>query len=391
MTVTQRPRSSKNVPAGYFKTLAPLDEASTLPPMCYTSKEFFDLEIERIFMKEWISAGRIDEIPNRGDYFTLTLFGEPLVVCRDKDGKIHCMSTVCRHRGMEVVEGKGNRKSFQCPYHLWTYGLNGELLGAPLMDDAKGFDWREVRLPRLLVEEWEGFIFVNFDLDAAPLGPMLAPVSAVIKNYRMAEMISRVFDERICPFNWKMMAENFMEFYHAMGLHKGLHDPMPTELSQAADYNDTYAYARGYIPAEGGTLWSETGLNSPLPVIQGLNREEKNIGHFYLIFPHTLFLLSAELGVYFRVLPVAPDRMNLRVYSLYSPETAKLKDFENLAKQVEDLFLLIHQQDMWACGSMQRGVSGPLSRRDNYQGRFSSWEKVCHNIGRYVLSRTGIA
>lgn len=235
MTTAESMISAQDAKAAFARTLAPLAEASTLPPMCYTSREFYDLEVERIFLKEWLNVGRVDEIPNPGDYYTLTLLGEPVVVCRDQDGDVQCMSTVCRHRAAEVVEGKGNRKRFQCPYHLWTYSLKGELVGAPLMDEARGFDKRKVCLPKLRVEVWEGFIFVNFDLTAAPLGPKLAPVSAALANYRLSELRSRILEERECPFNWKFMLDNFMEFYHVMGLHKGTHDLLGANCCSSCD------------------------------------------------------------------------------------------------------------------------------------------------------------
>ena len=372
----------------FEKVLAPLADASTLPPMCYTSQEFYDLEQERIFTKEWLNVGRVDEVPNAGDYYTLTLLGEPLVVCRDEDGEIQVMSTVCRHRAAEVVEpGRGNLKHFACGYHLWTYSLKGNLVNAHAMEKTNDFDMSKICLAKLRVEIWEGFIFVNFDLNAEPLGPKLAPVAEKLKNYRLGDLRCRILEERDCPFNWKLLMDNFMEFYHVGGLHAGSHDPMPMHLSQAEDYNGTYAHSWGSIPAERGTLWSVTGVDAPIPPFEGLSDEELKMGQFWLIYPHTIMFLSAEMVGYYRVLPVAPNRTALRIYCMYRPENFKEKNFPVRAKVSEDCLAFINSQDMWACDSMQRGYEGPLMKRDRHQGRLSEYDKPCHNIARYVLER----
>jgi phenylpropionate dioxygenase-like ring-hydroxylating dioxygenase large terminal subunit len=134
-------------------------------------------------------VGRVDQVQTPGDYFTLDLLGDKLVVTRDKEGTIHVLSRVCRHRAAEIVQGIGNAQSFQCPYHCWTYRLDGQLIDAPFMDQAEGFDKTACRLPELRSEIWEGFIFVNFDADAQPLGPQLAPLAKMLANYKLPETL----------------------------------------------------------------------------------------------------------------------------------------------------------------------------------------------------------
>ena len=138
------------------------DQAKTLPPAYYTSEEFFELEKEEIFRKEWICLGRVDEIPLAGDYFTTELIDEPLIVVRGQDRKVRVLSNVCRHRSSVVLEGVGNRKNFVCPYHAWTYANDGQLLRAPYMDKVKGFQVKNCRLPEFASEVWHGFLYVNF-------------------------------------------------------------------------------------------------------------------------------------------------------------------------------------------------------------------------------------
>ena len=155
--------------------------ATTLAPRSYTDPAHYDREVERIFRREWIAVAREDQVPRPGHYVAFDLLGEPLVAVRGGDGEVRVLSRVCRHRWMPIVErGVGRRSAFQCPYHLWTYALDGHLVGAPEMDRTPGFDRTACRLPALRVELWQGWVFANFDPDAAPLAPRLAGLERAI-------------------------------------------------------------------------------------------------------------------------------------------------------------------------------------------------------------------
>ena len=166
----------------------PLSQASTLPPACYTSPEFYAQEVECIFLKEWLCVGRTDQVEKPGDFFTLTLLDERLIVVRDEDNQVRVLSNVCRHRATQVVEGHGNLRRFECPYHGWTYSLKGDLIGAPEMQRTDNFDKNQCHLTTPRVEIWEGFIFVNFDQQAESLGPRLTPLSQRLQSYNLSEM-----------------------------------------------------------------------------------------------------------------------------------------------------------------------------------------------------------
>ena len=147
------------------------EEARTMPPSFYTSETFLELEKEQIFRREWICLGHVGEIPNPGDFFTTELVDEQILVSRAEGGEIYILSNVCRHRGNLVeTEKKGNRRSFVCKYHGWTYDKDGRLKTAPFMHKAKIFDEEKCRLPQLKKEIWNNFLFVNLDGKAEPLG-----------------------------------------------------------------------------------------------------------------------------------------------------------------------------------------------------------------------------
>ena len=118
---------------------APVNQARHLPGYIYTSPEVYRQAKEKIFMKDWLCVGRVEEVENPGDYITFRVTDEPGIVARDDLGNLNAFSNVCRHRGVEVASGAGNLKEFRCPYHGWTYDLAGKLLGAPYMSEAKGF------------------------------------------------------------------------------------------------------------------------------------------------------------------------------------------------------------------------------------------------------------
>src|SRR5579862_4831723 len=186
----ERPMSPSFMTEEFFRSLdssaGDVNASETLPPVCYTDPAFYEFEKQAIFFREWLVVGREAWVKNPGDYFTVSQVGEPLIITRNRDGELKAMSAVCQHRAMLVAEGHGNVRSFRCPYHHWTYSLGGNLVAAPEMDRACGFDKKDFRLPEVKLEVWLGFIFVNFDPDALPLAPRLAALTEVLKNYNLA-------------------------------------------------------------------------------------------------------------------------------------------------------------------------------------------------------------
>ena len=185
-----------------LKTLAcqPLPNATAMPKAMYVSPNILQLEIERLFYQEWICAGRSDEIPNAGDFMSFDLLDQPLILIRQKagDGKnngdIQAISNVCRHRMMRLVDGKGQAKKFTCPYHAWTYNLDGDLIAAPYMDRTDCFNKVDIKLPHVRTEVHMGWIYVSLSPDIAPVAEMLAPLGEVVAPYQMGNYVT-IFTE----------------------------------------------------------------------------------------------------------------------------------------------------------------------------------------------------
>jgi choline monooxygenase len=278
--------------------------ALTLPPAFYTSEDFFALERAHIFEKEWLCLGRAEEVPNPGDYFATEMLGEPLIVVRGEDGGIRVLSNVCRHRASTIVEGRGNARHFVCPYHAWTYGIDGRLATAPYMDRVAGFDVDRHPLPELASATWQGFVFVNLDGKAPPLAPRLAALDDLLRNQHPAEMTSQWTRAYPCDANWKCVAENALEAYHLSVLHRTtLHSSTPTRLAEKLPCGDAYtAYRSHYDP----------NFQPDLPVHPDVTEAEKRFSVLFFVYPTLLVSVAARRISYLCLDPHAADRVTVR-------------------------------------------------------------------------------
>ena len=224
----------------------PVERNRTLEPAHYYDPDFYRLEIERIWKREWICAGHIAQLQQPGDYFSFQILDEPIMIVRGHDMKIRALTSVCRHRFMPVVtEGsRGNKQSFQCPSHRWTYGTDGAFQKALYMEGNQDFDPEKCRLPEFRCEIWHGLIFVNLDDDAAPLAPRLTGLEAQFAPYGdMADWSFTAHGYQIWNANWKCSHENNLESYHHMGVHvASIESYAPTRDVRPCRYGDAWTY-----------------------------------------------------------------------------------------------------------------------------------------------------
>ena len=197
-----------------------LAEATAPPKALYTSPDILALEQQHIFGASWLCAGRADEIPAPGDYMTYELGPQPVILIRGKDGGISARANTCRHRMMRLVEGRGRASRFTCPYHAWTYGIDGRLVSAPHMDKTACFERDELALAQLRCEVYQGWIYVTLDADAAPVATKLAALTPVTERYRQQDYVTIFSEEHVWDTNWKCLTENFMESYHLPVAHR---------------------------------------------------------------------------------------------------------------------------------------------------------------------------
>src|SRR5688572_8576102 len=160
-------------PQLYAGVRRPPLEAETLPPWCYHSEDFYQLELRHIFRRKWLLMGRVEEWKELGQFVAYERFGVPFFIALDQERRLHAFANSCRHRGMQVVSGKGKASTFVCPYHSWVYGLDGRLRRAPGMEKTYCFDNASYGLVELRLELWRGFVFVNLSQDCEPLSAQL--------------------------------------------------------------------------------------------------------------------------------------------------------------------------------------------------------------------------
>ena len=201
--------------------MAVAPETRTLPWAWYTDPAVLRLERDRVFRRAWQYAGRTDQVAETGAFFTCDLGGIPIVVVRDREGDLRAFLNVCRHRGSLVCEGEGRRETLQCPYHAWTYDLDGSLRAAPRADREPGFDRDALGLVPAAVETWGPFVFVNADADAPPLAETLGDLPQLVADagldvdsLRFLRRSSSEYDA-----NWKVCVENYLECYHCQVAH----------------------------------------------------------------------------------------------------------------------------------------------------------------------------
>jgi phenylpropionate dioxygenase-like ring-hydroxylating dioxygenase large terminal subunit len=363
-------------------------DAKTMPKEVYADEEFYRFEQEAVFARSWLSLGRVDQVAKPGDFTRIDVDKEPLMIVRGNDNKVRVLSAVCAHRGCLVTEGSGNvGKLIRCPLHAWTYGLDGELLGAPGMEatgSVQDLRAQGMRLAELRTEEWNGFLFVNFDADAAPLRPTLGKLEGEFVNYRMDELVSMpTVDFPGCKWNWKGMLENGIEPYHTAYLHHTIHDWAHVRLASFAAWDDN----DGAIYHPTGAYQPDGGFNATerafFPPIQTLGEKERQQILFANV-PPTMFMgAMPDYVFYYLIMPVSPDEMNLRIGMCYPKSTTELPMFERLhAATIQGIEMFV-EQDNWADGLVQQGQHSRFRTR----GRYSFQEETLVQQNRWLLKR----
>jgi len=355
----------------------PESQAFSLPAEAYTSPGIYRAEIERIFLKEWLCVGRVDQIPNTNDYFSIDLLERRLIVAHGDDGEVRVLSRVCSHRGTDMAVGCGNAKTFRCPYHSWTYRNDGSLTGAPLMKDVEGFDTRDYPLPRIRSEIWEGWIFVNFDGEAVALAPRMAPVSEMLAEYGMRDLVAVEVETYDSPFNWKVLVENFMESYHHIGIHRDTLEPIwPGDAAHVPDNADPYSLL--VMPSK-----SLEPVGTLPPVGEKLQDWQRTALVAGVVWPTHLFAPSSDATAWYHILPHSYDRFTLRIYACYPRAT--LED-SKLAEEVagrDGLVRIVHNQDIRACELTWSGLTSGLAR----PGRLHRLERSIWQQNQWWLDR----
>jgi phenylpropionate dioxygenase-like ring-hydroxylating dioxygenase large terminal subunit len=357
----------------------PFERASAMPPSVYTTAEFLEREIGDVFAKEWVSVGRASALAEPGDFLTYELAGQPIFVIRDRDGGLRALSNVCLHRMSTLLEGAGNRRTITCPYHGWTYNLDGTLRGAPAMTRNEAFCKDTMALPAIRCEEWLGWIMVTLNPDAPPIAGQLAEVEDLIDDYRMETYVESFRETHIWDTNWKILAENFMESYHLPVCHAGTIGG----LSKL----DEMVCPPGRRTFNYHTILKDESLKIALahPDNTRMTGDRRRTTYLLAIYPSLLITLTPGYFWYLSLHPHGVGQVHITFGGGMAPEYANSAEAQGHFAQLKALLDHVNVEDRGCTERVYRGVCAGAAR----SGPLSHLERPNYDFAQYLAEKTG--
>ena len=349
----------------------------TLDGADYTGQATYDEERERIWFDGWVCVGRSSEVERAGDFIVRDLLGESIVVTRDGAGRPRAFYNVCAHRGTQLVDTAPDcghvNKVFKCPYHAWSYDLEGRLVGTPNVHDDELFDRGDYPLHTVAADEYAGFLFVSLAGQPEPLITSLkASVETItdFDRYRMGDLRlgARIVYE--VKANWKIVVENYNECLHCPQIHPELVQVVP--LFRFGEVWDEEIRDDGNRMVDGATSFTISGT-SELPKLPGLQPEDYEMYYGSYEFPNLMLNLHPDCGMYYIAYPKGPNHTTVVSEFLFRPETIDGPNFK--PEPVIELWDLISRQDWEVCQRAQTGVGSRAFTTGIYprQDRFLYW------------------
>ncbi len=360
--------------------------ARTLPARFYVSPEVFERENERVHRTMWSAACGVDEIPaGEGGYRVVEVGGDSLLVARGEDGEFRAFHNVCRHRGTRLVdEGSGRLPgAVQCPYHAWTYGLDGRLRSAPHMDQVPGFSTNEWPLAAAACETWGGVVWVRVAPEGPDLPEQLGPAADRVRPYGMEALVTARSARYELRANWKLVVQNFSECLHCPVIHP--------QLQQLSHYltGENFPLTPGAVGstmdlAEGAETLSPDGrfVGRPLPGLTG--KALRRIG-YEILLPNLMLCLHPDYVVRYILEPRGVGATVIRCQWLFSPEAVEAPGFD--PAPAVDFWDTTNRQDWRVSELAQAGIGSSAYR----PGPYSNREDQLWAVDRWILERLGEA
>src|SRR5712692_7517886 len=344
----------------------PLEKASTIPAPWYRDARIQALELAAVFGKAWQVAGRLDQIREKGEFFTADIASEPLVVVRGEDAQLRAFYNVCRHHAAAVVtEAHGCAKQFRCPYHGWTYGIDGALKGMVEFDGVCNFDRAQNGLVPICGDSWENFVFVNLDSQAAPLRKFLGSVPELVAPLQLMQKV-QYFERRVYTLNcnWKVYVDNYLDGgYHVPHAHKGL--------------SSFIEYTQYTIENFERACLQSSPLSSDANSAAGVAATRQGRAFYLCIYPN--FMINAYEGVMDTnlVVPLGIDRCAV-VFDYYFADTSAMAAARNresiaVSEKVQD-------EDTMLCEAVQRGLRSRAYLAGRLSVRREAGEHLFHRL-----------
>jgi len=324
-----------------------LEFAATIPSAFYTERDVLSAEQRNIFATTWQLAGSVEKVREPGQFFTIEVGGEPLLIVRGNDRMLRAMSNVCRHRAGPVAKGEGKRPVLQCGYHGWTYGLDGQLKITPEFDGVECFERSSVALPQFRIEEWHGLLFVNLDPAASPLADFLHGLPGDMPQHDHSGFRLAARKEWDVGCNWKVYVDNYLEGYHIPIVHPGLF----RELDYPNYRTETKKnYSIQFAPTKRADRIRTTS-------------QDHEVRYFW-VFPNLMLNVYPDNFSTNVIVPMGHDRCRT-VFEWYfrDPDDAKTKS--DLAETIE-FSDEIQLEDIDICESVQRGLASSTYTTGRY-------------------------
>ena len=365
----------------------------SLPSSYYYAPEMFAREKERIFVSEWFCAGREEDLPLPGTVFVREVLGESILIARTKEGALKAHYNVCRHRGSRLCDSSSEARwgvkfresitpsaTIRCPYHQWTYALDGSLLSVPFLRESEDFQKKDFSLYPVGLECWGGFFFVNLcsPQDSHSLDSQLKNVPERLKRYPLAELrTSRTIRYEVAA-NWKIILENYNECYHCGSVHPELCEVVP-DFRRGGSGLD---WENGIPHRDGATTFTWDGT-TPRASFPGLNDYERVRHRGELVYPNLMLSLSCDHVAAFLIWPLSPEHTTIECRFLFHPDEIAKADFE--PSDAVDFWDLTNRQDWSICERVQQG----LKTRVHKFGHYAPMEDDSADIRRYVMKHLG--
>jgi Rieske 2Fe-2S family protein len=353
-------------------TRQPVDRASLLPPRVFHDPDVFGFERDAWFARTWLCVAREEDLSRPGDYLTDTIAARPVVVIRGEDERLRAFHNVCRHRGSLVCPEPGGRLvRIQCPYHAWTYELDGRLRRAGHTDALVDFDPADYGLVPLRLASWQGFVFLALSADAPELEVQLADLPGHFERFALGDLRRTRRIEYEVRANWKVIAENYSECYHCPGVHPQLNRLTPYDRGRNLESHGSWAGGWMELRDDFDTM-SVDGLRHGRPSLPGATKEDQRRIYYVLVWPNLLLSLHPDYLMSHQVWPVEPGRSRVVCDWHFHPDTMARPDFD--AADAIEFWDLTNRQDWRVCELQQQGTASPAYT----PGRYSLMEDMVH-------------
>lgn len=352
----------------------PFGESRTLPATAYLSPEVFEWEMENLFSRSWVCVGRGDELVSYGQIRAVDVFGEGVLLARDRDGTLTAFSNVCRHRGHELAPvGEAiEARLIRCPYHSWSYRFSGELRAAPTFTQTADFDMSEFPLNTIAVREYLGWVWVDLSSQTPPIETHFGNLAGIVAPYEANRLRTAATHIYVVDANWKVVVENYNECYHCSSIHPELCEVTPPD--SGFDHQPTGMWCGGtMVLKEHAVTMSLDGSSSGVN-FRSLDGEKARKVWYLTVIPNLLLSMHPDYVMTHRLVPISPGQTRVECSWLFPPEAFELESFD--PSYAVDFWDITNREDWAACESVMRGMGNQGYR----PGPLSSWEGTVYQF-----------